>query len=89
MQKLKYALRFIKFSFQRAVENEQLQKPWMIFSLGSLVLILAAAIPLALVVGLIGLPPIGMIFIGLISTFLLFGLRIFGEVTALSQPNFQ
>lgn len=87
MQKLKYALRFIKFSFQRAVENEQLQKPWMIFSLGSLVLILAAAIPLALVVGLIGLPPIGMIFIGLISTFLLFGLRIFGEVTALSTSQ--
>ena len=48
---------------------------------------LSAGLALALVVGLIGLPPIGMIFIGLISTFLLFGLRIFGEVTALSTSQ--
>ena len=87
MQNLKYAFRFIKRSFQLAVEHEELQKPWMTLTLGSLALMLAAAVPLALVIGMIGLIPIGMIFIGLISTFLLFCLRIFGEITALSTSQ--
>jgi len=87
LQNIKYALRFIKHSFQLALENEQLQKPWMAFSLGSLVLMLAAAIPLTLVIYLIGLIPIGMVFIGLISTFLVFGLRVWGEITALQTSQ--
>lgn len=87
MQNLKYAFRFIKRSFQLAVDHEELQKPWMTLTLGSLALMLAAAVPLALVIGMIGLIPIGMIFIGLISTFLLFCLRIFGEITALSTSQ--
>ncbi len=87
MQSIKYAFRFIKKSLQLAVKHEELQKPWMILSLGNLALMMMGFLPLALTVGLIGLRPIGLIFVGFISTLLVFCLRVWGEITSLSTSQ--
>jgi hypothetical protein len=65
-----------------AIEHEALQKPWMLLSVGSLGLLLFWFIPMALVLGLIGLTPLGLFFIGLISVLLLISLTIWAEITA-------
>jgi hypothetical protein len=83
VQSLKYAFRFIGRSFQLAKEHEILQKPWMYLSLGNFGLLILWFIPLALVVGLIGLRPIGQVLIGLISILALFSWVVWGEITAL------
>lgn len=83
MQNLRYGFRFISLSFKMAIEHESLQKPWMLLSVGSLGLLLFWFVPMALVLGLIGLTSLGLFFIGLISVLLLISLTIWAEITAL------
>lgn len=82
MQSLKYAFRFISRSFQLAKENEALQRPWMVQSLGHLALLVLWFLPLALVVGLIGFTPVGLILIGGIVVLLVISWWIWGEIIA-------
>ena len=87
MQSLKYAVRFISASFSLAIKNAQLRKPWVRLSLGNLLLMVLWLIPLALVVGWIGLEPVGLILIGLISILLMVSLFAWGEITALQTSQ--
>ena len=82
MQSLKYAFRFNGRSFQLAIENELLQKPWMYQTLGNFAFLVLWFIPLALVIGLIGLRPIGLILVGLIVILLVLSWVVWGEITA-------
>lgn len=83
MRSIKQAFQFIQASFSLALQHPQLQEPWFILGLGSLILLLIGFIPIAVVVGWIGLTPVGMLAIGLISTLTLVALLIWGEITAL------
>lgn len=83
MQSLKYAFRFIGASFDLALKHTRLQEPWYTLGLGSLVIIFVWFLPLALVAGLIGIRPLGMVLIGLLACFTLISLLIWGEVTTL------
>ncbi len=82
MQRLKYAFRFISRSFQLAKENEALQKPWMVQTLGHFALMILWLLPLALVVGLIGFKPVGLILMGVIIVLLVISWGIWGEIAA-------
>jgi len=82
VQSLKYAFRFIGRSFQLAKENEALQKPWMVQSLGHFILLILWFLPLALVIGLIGFKPVGLILIGVIVVLLVISWWVWGEITA-------
>jgi hypothetical protein len=83
VQSLKHAFRFISASFSLALKNTGLQEPWFYLGLGELAILFMWFLPLALVAGLIGLSPVGMVLIGLLSVFLLTSLLIWGEITAL------
>ena len=83
MQSLKYAFRFIRVSFSTALKKAPLQKQWVYLVIGSLILLLLWFLPLALVVGLIGLRPIGMLLIGLSGILCLFSLYAWGNITRL------
>jgi len=85
VQNIKYAFRLIGRCFQLAKEKETLQRPWMYQSLGGLGILLIWFIPLALVLGLIGLRPVGMVLIGLIAILVLISLLVWGEMTALNM----
>jgi len=83
MQRLKGAFRFLDLNFRMAQVHETLQKPWMYFSLGGLVL---TGFWLALIVGLIFVLPSGpvlWIMIGLIVILYHLCLFVWGELTAL------
>ena len=82
MQSLKYAFRFIGRSFQLAKENEPLQRPWMYQSLGNFIILILWFLPMALVIGLIGFRPIGLILIGLVFVLLVISWVVWGEITA-------
>lgn len=83
MRSIKLAFQFIQASFSLALQHPQLQEPWFILGLGSLILLLIGITPIAVVVGWIGLTPVGMLAVGLISTLTLVDLIIWGEITAL------
>jgi len=82
VQSLKYAFRFIGRSFQLAKENEPLQRPWMYQSLGNFIILILWFLPMALVIGLIGFRPIGLILIGLVFVLLVISWVVWGEITA-------
>lgn len=81
MHSLKYAFRFIWAGFSLALKKVQLQEQWLHIAIGNLVLLLLWFLPLGLTVGLIGIKPVGMIFIGLVSIFMLFSFYLWGEIT--------
>lgn len=81
MHSLKYAFRFIWASFSLALKKVQFQEQWLQIAIGNLVLLLVWFLPLGLTVGLIGIRPVGMIFIGLVSIFMLFSFYLWAEIT--------
>ena len=81
MHSLKYAFRFIWASFSLAFKKVQLQEQWLYLAIGNFVLLLIWFLPFGLTVGLIGFRPVGFIFIGLISIFMLFSFYVWGEIT--------
>ena len=83
MQSLTYAFRFISASFKLAINQRRVQQAFWYLGLGGLALLVIWFLPLALVIGLIGLKPIGLVLIGLISIFALVSLNLWGEITSL------
>jgi len=83
VQSLKHGFRFIGASLRLAFKHSQLRKSWLYLGIGSLLLIILWFIPLALVVLLIGLTPLGLVLISALSIFLVFSLLIWGEITTL------
>ncbi|MDY6846612.1 MAG: hypothetical protein SVP52_05700 [Chloroflexota bacterium] len=81
MQNLSYAFRFIRASFSIAFKKIQLQEQWVYIAVGNLVFLLIWFLPLGLVLGLMGLRPVGMFLIGLIGVFMLFSFRAWREIT--------
>jgi len=78
---LRYAFRFIKASFTTAFKKAQLQEQWAYIALGNLILLLIWFLPLGLTVGLIGIRPIGIALIGLVSIFMFYSFYMWGEIT--------
>lgn len=83
MSRLKTAFRFIYTSYLLIKDDSQFIKYLVQFGLGGLVILVAWFIPLALIVGLIGLTSLGLILIGLIAFLALFSLFIWGRITAM------
>ncbi len=83
MQSLTYAFRFISASLKLAINQRKVQQAFLYLGLGGLALLVIWFLPLALVIGLIGLKPIGLVLIGLISIFALVSLNLWGEITSL------
>ncbi len=83
MQSLTYAFRFISASFKLAFNQRRVQQAFLYLGLGGLALLVTWFLPLALVIGLIGLKPIGLVLIGLISIFALVSVNLWGEITSL------
>ncbi|HAF49099.1 MAG TPA: hypothetical protein DCL08_07670 [Anaerolineaceae bacterium] len=81
MQNIRYAFRFIKESFSIAFKTIQLQEQWVYIAVGNLILLFFWFLPLGLVLGLIGLKPVGMLLIGLIGVFMLFSFYAWSEIT--------
>lgn len=81
MQNIRYAFRFIKESFSIAFKTIQLQEQWVYIAVGNLILLFIWFLPLGLVLGLIGLQPVGMLLIGLIGVFMLFSFYAWSEIT--------
>jgi hypothetical protein len=81
VQNIRYAIRFIRESFSIAFKTIQLQEQWVYIAVGNLVLLFFWFIPLGLVLGLIGLKPVGMLLIGLIGVFMLFSFYAWSEIT--------
>jgi len=81
VQNLRYASRFIKESFSIALKRIQLQEQWVYIAVGNLILLFIWFLPLGLVLGLIGLRPVGMLLIGLIGVFMLFSFYAWSEIT--------
>jgi len=81
VQNLSYAFRFIRASFSIAFKKIQLQEQWVNIAVGNLIFLFIWFLPLALVLGLIGLRPVGMLLIGLIGVFMLFSFRTWSEIT--------
>lgn len=83
MQSLTYAFQFISASFSLMLKHSRLQKTWLYFGVGSLVVLILWFLPLSIVLALIGLKPVGMILVGLISIFALVSVLVFARVFAL------
>lgn len=81
MHSLRYAFRFIWAGFSLALKKVQLQGQWLYIAIGNFVLLLLWFLPLGLTLGLIGIRPVGMIFIGLVSIFMLFSFSLWAEIT--------
>ena len=81
MHSIKNAFRFIWASFSLAIKKDQLQEQWLYIAVGNLLLLLIWFLPLGLTVGLIGVRPVGMSLIGLVSIFLLVSFYMWGEIT--------
>ena len=83
MQSIKHAFRFIGASFSLALKHTQLQEPWLTLGIGSLVILFAWFLPMALVAGLLGLTPWGLALTGLLAVCVLSDLWVWGEIVAL------
>lgn len=83
MQSIKHAFRFINASFKLALKHTQLQEPWLNLAIGSLIILFAWFLPMALVAGLLGLTPWGLVLMGLLAVCVLSGLWVWGEMVAL------
>jgi len=83
MQLLKYAISFIRASFKLASKKPQLRKSLLSLRAGSLVMLFAGFISIALVAWLIGLSPLGLILIGVLSFLVAAGLFIWAEISSL------
>jgi hypothetical protein len=83
LSRIKTAIRFI-FSSYLLIKDDPLFIKYLVrFGLGGPILLLAWFIPLALIVGLIGLTSLGLILIGLIAFLALFSLFIWGRIMAM------
>jgi hypothetical protein len=87
VHRLKYAFRFIKACFPLAVKHSRLLKSWVSLWMGGISLLILWLIPLGAVITLLGLTPLGMVLMGLISILLLYSLLMWGEVTALETSR--
>jgi len=83
VKSLRNAFRFIGASFRLAFTHAQLRKPWLYFTLGGLINLILWLLPIALVLGLIGFSPIGLILTGALSTFSIISLSLWGEIVSL------
>ena len=83
MQRLKHAFRFIQASFKLAFTHPHLMNSWLTLGIGGLLLVSLWFIPLALIISLIGLTPIGLTLIGILCVFAAASLMIWGEITTL------
>ncbi len=83
MQSLKRAFRFTGASFKLVFASPKLLKPGWVFVLGILTILLIGWIPTALVIGLIGLTPFGLLLIGMMTALTLAGLLSWGKITRL------
>lgn len=83
MQSTKHAFQFIGASFSMALKYPQLQEPWFILGVGSLVILFFWFLPLAAVAALLGLSPWGLALIGLLVVCAIADLWIWGEMVAL------
>ncbi len=81
MSRLKRAIRFIHASYLLVKDDPLFLKVMVRFGLGGLILLFVWFIPLAVVIGLIGLTSVGLILIGLIMLLALFSLIIWGRIT--------
>ena len=83
MQRLTYAIRFMRACFFLAIKYPRLRKPWFHLWMGGLGLLVLWLIPLGLVTALLGLKPLGLFLMGLFIILLLFCLTVWGALTAL------
>lgn len=83
MQRLKHAFRFIRTSLKLAFTTPELMAPLLLLLLGGLGVLLLAALPIALTVGLIGPGTLGLLLTGFFSALGLASLHIWGEMVAL------
>ena len=83
MQSTKHAFQFIGASFSMALKYPQLQEPWFILGVGSLVILFFWFLPLAAVAALLGLSPWGLALTGLLVVCAIADLWIWGEMVAL------
>ncbi len=83
MQRLKSAFRFIGLNLKMALSHEAIQKPWMYFSLGSVLLTFTWLIPIGMLLIFLGSRALVWILIGVIALLCLLSLLIWGEITAL------
>ena len=83
MHRLKYALRFIRETYHQAKDHPSFQQIISRYVLGGLALVVLWFFPLALIVGLIGLSPVGLVGIGLVMVLAFISLYIWGKITML------
>lgn len=83
MQRLRHAFRFINASLKLASKNPQLRKSLLYLRVGSLVILFAGFIPIALVCWLVGFSPLGLILIGVLSVLFAACLLIWDEIGSL------
>jgi len=83
VQAIKNGFRFISASLALALKKVKLQEPWFALGLGSLVILFFWFLPIGVVVGLIGLTPLGLILIGALALLALVDLLIWGDITSL------
>ncbi len=83
MQSLKNAFSFISASFKLAFSNTKLRKPWWYFIVGGVFLLILWSLLIALVVGFIGLKPLGLMLTGALSTFFVTSLLIWESIASL------
>lgn len=87
MQAIKSAFRFIGASFSLALKHTQLQEPWFTAGLGGLLILFIGFLPVAAVILLLGLTPLGLALIGLLSVLILVALLIWGNLTTLQTAS--
>lgn len=83
MQRLRYALRFISACFSLAMKYPRLRKPWFRLWMGGVALVVLWFIPMGAVIVLLGIRPVGLFFLGLLTILLLACLLAWGELLAL------
>jgi hypothetical protein len=84
---IKSAFRFIGASFSLALKHTQLQEPWFTAGLGGLLILFIGFLPVAAVTLLLGLTPLGLTLIGLLSALILVALLIWGDLTTLQTAR--
>jgi hypothetical protein len=91
LQSLKHAFRFTAASLRLVFSPPRVLKPGWVFLLGGLAILLMGWILIALITGLIGLTPLGLLLTGIMVALTLAGLLSWGEITMLSfcQAFFQ
>jgi len=83
VENLKYAFHFMGACFKLAEKHTHLQKPSLFLIGGSFALLILWALPLALIVFLIGLNPLGLILMGLVLCLIIFSLFVWAEMIGL------